>query len=476
MKRKFIIALACFATMSSCKKLIEIPDTDLIGGDAALSQVKFVEQAVLGTYAGVSLDMNILLNAVFADEVAKGEFYNAVTTHEWQYSPADVGLRDSYTAIYPNYSIINRANLVLAALPNADSTQAGDEAKRSRLKGEALFLRAYAHFELFRYYSGNYDPNGLAMAYMETSSIVPTARITMAPYFQKIDADLVAAKALVPNNLTDINRVNVAAIAGLQARIALYTRNWAAAETFATEYINAVPLANIATFPGIWTDANTAEQAYRIVRIPSQARIGSLFRGTSTAATSAGIGQNVWKPSDKLWTSYNQATDVRFSSYLKLEPLLVAPREPRLVWKYAGGGYAQPTDNVANGKVFRTGEMVLIRAEARAEQNKITGPNSAESDINLLRTNRITGYTNVTFATQQQAIDEIIQERFKELAFEGHRFWDLKRRNLPVSRLPQDAVSAAGTTLAAGNFRFVLPIPITEITANPITQQNPGYQ
>lgn len=476
MKHKLIIALACFATMSSCKKIIEIPETDLIGGDLALSQIKFVEQAVLGTYAGVSVDMNILLNSVFADEVAKGEFYNAVSTHEWQYGPADVGLRDSYTAIYPNYTIINRANLVLAALPNADSTAAGDEVKRIRLKGEALFLRAYAHFELFRYYSGNYDPNGLAMAYMESSSIAGTPRITMGPYFQKIDADLAAAKLLLPNNLTDISRANVAAVAGLQARVALYTRNWPAAEAFATEYIAAVPLANIATFPSIWTDASTAEQAFRIVKITSNPRIGSLYRGTSTAATNVGIGTNTWKPSDKLWISYNQANDIRFSSYLKFETILIAPREQRLVWKYAGGGYGSATDNVANGKVFRTGEMVLIRAEARAEQNKFTGANSAESDINLLRSNRINGYTNVTFATQQQAIDETIQERFKELAFEGHRFWDLKRRNLPVSRLPQDAVSPAGTTLAAGNFRFVLPIPVTEMTANPITQQNPGYQ
>lgn len=476
MKRKHIlIALACFTTMSSCKKLIEVPDTDLIAGDLALSQITYVEQAVLGGYAGVSPDMGILLNATFSDEVAKAEFYNSVSTHEWQYGPADVGLRDNFTAIYPNYSVINRVNLILAALPNADSTKPGDEVKRVRLKGEALFLRAWSHFELFRYYAGNYDPTGLAMAYMESSSIKGTPRIEMGAYFQKINADLTEAKALVPNNLTDINRANVAAVAGLQARVALYTRNWAAAEGFATEFINAVPLANIATFPGIWTDANAAEQAYRVIKTSTQgAKIGSLFRGTSASA--ANIGQVSWKPSDKLWTSYDQVNDVRFNAYLKFEPLQVSPREPRLINKYAGGAYATPTENVANGKMLRTAEMVLIRAEARAEQDKFTGVNSAESDINLLRSNRITGYTNVTFTSKQQAIDEVMTERFKELAFEGHRFFDLKRRNLPVSRLAQDAPSAAGTTLAAGNFRFLLPIPLPEITANPVTQQNPGYQ
>jgi len=302
----------------------------------------------------------------------------------------------------------------------------------------------------------------------------------MGTYFQKIIADLAAAKPLVPNNVTDINRANVAAVAGMQARVALYMRDWPAAETFATEFINAVPLADTIAFPGIWTDMNTAEQAFRVVRTSTiGSRIGSLFRGTSASATN--IGTVTWKPSDKLWTSYNQTTDFRFKSYLKLEPLQTGSREPRLIQKYAGPSlaplYGTASENVANGKILRTAEMVLIRAEARAEQTgKLTGANSAESDINFLRRNRISGYVNVTFTSKQQAIDEIMLERFKELAFEGHRFFDLKRRGLPVSRLPQDAPSPAGTTLPAGNFRFLLPIPLPEITANPVMQQNPGYQ
>jgi hypothetical protein len=68
-----------------------------------------------------------------------------------------------------------------------------------------------------------------------------------------------------------------------------------------------------------------------------------------------------------------------------------------------------------------------------------------------------------------------MNERFKELPFEGHRFWDLKRRNLPVSRDAADAPTATGTTLPAGNFRFLLPIPNSEVQANPKIQQNPGY-
>ncbi len=475
---KLLLILTFFIGLSSCKKLIEIRESDALVGSKALTNVTYVEQAIVGAYAPLSPDMDILLNATFADEVAKADFYNAVTTHEWQYGPGDVGLRDNFTAINPLYNAINRANVALAALPGADSTKPGDLVKKSVLKGECLFIRAYAHFELFRIYCNNYDPAGLALPYMETSTITPMPRIAMGPYFDKLSADLVAAKALVPNNLTDIGRANYAAVAGLQARVALYTRDWANAETFASQFIDAVPIANRTTFPNIWTDATTAEQAFRFVKTTTiGARLGSLFRGTSSAATASGIGTITWKPSEKLWSSYDKVNDVRFNSYFKDEPLLAGSgrSSTRLIAKYAGGGYAASNENVANGKLLRTGEMYLIRAEARAELTKLTGTNSAESDMNTLRTNRIANYVNVVYTSKQQAIDDILQERFKELAYEGHRFFDLKRRSLPVTRLAVDAPSSAGATLPANDFRFVLPIPLPEITANPTLKQNPGY-
>jgi hypothetical protein len=473
--RNIILTSIASVSLFSCQKLLDIKETDLIAGDVALKTVENCEQATIGAYAQLGTQMTIQLNFTLSDEVKKGEFYNAGTTHEWQYNNADVGIRDNFTAITPNYSIINRANGVLQALPKSDSTRVGDITLRSRLRGECLFLRAYAHFELFRYYCANYDPNGLAMPYNTATTLDPQARIKMGAYFQQLNADLVAAKALVPNNLLDLNRANVLSVAALQARVALYMRDWTNAATFATEFINTKPLATRVLFPGIWTDGNTEELSFRIIRTTAHARMGSLFQGTS--ANSSNIAQVVWLPSDALWNSFDQTNDIRFSSYFRTEPLLAAQSRPsRLVSKYRGSaGYGAATENIVNEKVFRTAEMVLIRAEARAEQGIFTGANSAESDINLLRSNRINGYTNVTFASKNAAIDAIMLERFKELAYEGHRFWDLERRGLPVTRLASDAPTTAATTLPAGNFRFLLPIPLTEMNANPLMIQNPGY-
>lgn len=459
-------------TLGACKKVIDVRETDFIGGDVALQTVGNNEAGVIGAYAAMNPEMSILFNAVMSDELKVGEFYNSATVHEWQFASTDISIRDNFTAITTWYGVIDRVNRVLQALPNADSiATTHTTALRNRVRGEALFIRAYAHFELFRFYAGNYDPAGLAMPYREVPSLQGEARITMGPYFEKLRADLTTAKPLLPATAADPARANRIAAAGLQARVALYMRDYETAKTAATEYITALPLATITQFPLIWTDSLNTEVAFKLRRTPTAGgRIGSLFRGTS--ANASNIGTITWLPSSKLINSYDSVNDVRFKAYFVVEPLLRAPRPNLIIKKYAGTAYGTPNENVADAKIFRTAEMYLIRAEARAETNDLTG---AASDINTLRAARITGYTTQTFASKEALIDAIIMERFKELAFEGHRFWDLKRRNLPVVRLAADAPNATSVTLPAGNFRFLLPIPNAEIQANPLIVQNPGY-
>lgn len=463
----------------SCEKLVEVKETDFIGGATALRTVKNNESLLIGAYAAFAPEMAIRLNGVFSDELKPGDFYNAVTTHEWQYGIADIGIRDTYTAINPLYIIIDRVNRVLAALPDAVVEASSDNALREKVRGEALFLRAYAHFELFRFYSKNYTPTGLAMPYLETSTLEPQSRMVMSQYFTKMLADLTASKALMPNDVNDVFRANRIAATGLHARIALYMGNWADAITYSTEYINILPLATRAQFPGIWTDANKAESALKLFR-NTGSRMGSFYAGVFTRNTQGVLvapASISWVPSSKLFESYDKVNDIRFGTYVKDEPILaaLANKPSKIVAKYQGTGYATANENVNDIKVFRTAEMYLIRAEARAESNSISGANSAESDLNTLRAARINGYTNVTLTSKADAIAQILQERFKELAFEGHRFWDLKRKGLAVDRLDVDAPSTLGKTLSANNFRFVLPIPQAEMQANPNMVQNEGY-
>ena len=94
---------------------------------------------------------------------------------------------------------------------------------------------------------------------------------------------------------------------------------------------------------------------------------------------------------------------------------------------------------------------------------------------NALRAKRITGYVDETFTNAQDLLSAVIEERFKELCFEGFRFFDLKRLGMPMQRNASDVDSPNWQSLSAGNFRFVFPIPQSEILANPNMAPNPGY-
>src|SRR6476469_2850684 len=110
---------------ASCKKLIDVKETDFIGGSVALKTVANNESEIVGAYVTLSPEMDILFNSVMSDEVKKAEFYNAATVHEWQFSTQDITIRDQFTAINLFYKSIDRVNRAIKALPNADSTRAG---------------------------------------------------------------------------------------------------------------------------------------------------------------------------------------------------------------------------------------------------------------------------------------------------------------------------------------------------------------
>ena len=125
-------------------------------------------------------------------------------------------------------------------------------------------------------------------------------------------------------------------------------------------------------------------------------------------------------------------------------------------------------------KIMRISEMYLIKAECRAAANDFAG---AATAIDAIRDARFGSdqaapvYGNVTAAWKG-----VLDERRLELAFEGHRFFDLKRFNLGINRLDSDVLlNTFAQTLDAGDYRFTLPIPQAAIFANENLVQNPQY-
>ena len=458
--KKYILAFSLLIlTATSCTKL-DLKPTDTISPDKAFRNASDINLGLIGAYALVDYSTTSLSSTVADENMFPTE--NTVGNSDafrWLYNAGS----GSVTSLYGNnYTAIDRLNRVLAAQETLTFTGA-DVALANRYRGELLALRAYLHFELLRAYASAYQPGALGVPYMKQSIISYPARDNFETVIANAKADLIAAKALIPITFVDKSRITRTAISAIQARVALYEKNWADAITYSTEVISALPLATAAQFPGLWTDANDSEVAWKLKRVgTTDGRIGDFyFRQTG--------GIVLYAPSFKLINTFDQTNDLRFPAYIKFDPTRTGTKSQYLVNKYIGGTASAP--GLTDIKLFRTAEMYLIRAEARAES---TG--DAAGDINALRAARITGYTPVTFGDKTALIDAIYNERFKELAFEGHRFFDLKRRNLPVQRLAADAVNASGAvTLNPSQAQYNFPIPALEISVNKNTVQNPNY-
>lgn len=464
--KKYLLLLPIALFTAACDEALDLQPSDTIDPGKAYRNVSDLNLGLIGSYA--VLDYTLMSSSAITSDEVMLPTENTVSNsdaHRWLYNATSGSVTGAYSEYY---LAIDRANRVLAKVDEVTSTPA-DAALKERYRGEALAIRAYSHFELLRGYASAYQPGALGIAYMKAAVISEPARDPFETVIANVKADLAAAKALMPANFTDKTRINRNAIAAIQARVALYEKNWADAITYSTEVINAVPLATRAQFPGIWTDANDSEVVWELKRNVGGTADGSLI-GSFFFRQTGGIV--LWAPAFKLINQFDRTNDIRFPSYIKFDAGRGAGKSQYLVNKYIGGTASQP--GLADIKLFRTAEMYLIRAEAKAESAPTVADGSA--DLNALRANRITGYTAQTFANKQALIDAIYTERFKELAFEGHRFFDLKRRGLPVQRLPEDAVNTSGAvTLLPTQAQYNYPIPAVEITVNKNTQQNPNY-
>lgn len=407
--------------------------------------------------------------AVASDEISigsgnagQGQFEN-----RFQYSQ-DVTTGGGATAGWgAYYSMLQQTNTFLQVADTIRKSNATDSTLVNQIKGQLLVLRAMAHFELLERYGQNvgaYNPGSLAVPVVTTplDQFAAPRRSTAGEVIAQIESDLSNAWALLPAATTagsfsdtSISRLTATAF---HARVALHKRAWQQAIDSATRVINSNvrPLTDDARlFAQIWQDSTVnTEVLYRIKR--NGTGVGEIWTTTT--------GAIYYSPSSKLRNSF-AANDIRVAPYFaSLTGTMV-----RKFFQSALGGRR------VDVKYMRTAEMYLIRAEAYAELGGAGNTTLGAADLNFLRSKRIPGYVNATFATSQALIDAVLLERFKELCFEGFRFFDLKRRGLPVDRLAGDVTSLNWQILPAGNFRFVLPIPVGELQANPNITQNPGY-
>lgn len=444
--------------LSSCN-----PDpVDYLDEDEMFSSVDRLDQAVLGVYEAWYPEHTIRISSLITDECSIGSQNTGVDAQgqsifRWTFSSDD----DDVLAPWKNgYQVIARANKILNGIDDVPVKNDSEKQKRTSLKGELLAIRAYVHFDLYRVYGNTaiYNPEALAVPYMkESKTSSQPSRPTTEAFFIDLWNDITTAEASSPSD-SDI-RMGITALESLHARVALYTQKYDEAADYASRVIDKRTLSSIYDYPQIWTDTSVGEVIFKLKRTNiSSIRPGDLFFNINS-------DRLLFTASQELEDMYDQDNDVRFDTWFGSDE--IETDDPNsVISKYEGSNDIQNLNDV---KVFRVSEMYLIRAEALLSEK---GFNSQSvNDLNALRNNRIEDYVPETFSNNAQKLfAAILDERYKEFPYEGQRYFDFKRLGMAINR------NGGEETLDATSKHYYIPIPQSEVLANPnIRPNNTGW-
>ena len=487
MKRliKIHVLIVCMISLLvSCTKSIDKNPSHSIDGANFFKKLQDYEMALTGAYArllqnsyyGATGGANafITLPDMMSDNLFETteSLANYTDFSRWSYTADDPLILDIWLDAY---RVVQQANLTLRGIESFATENSGAV---NRIKAQALALRALAHFDLLRYFGESTDRNSTArgVPYVDKFDIEQKpARLTVKGTYDRIEADLKSAKDLMLSMDksiqttgtagTDRSYIDPIVINGLLARMYLNANSLDSAVKYATLVINARPLANRTQFPNLWVDASTAEVLWSVkFESLDDDLAGNVFYSVGNRAS--------YRPTTNLLSLYDAANDVRYTSYYK--NLLrgaarnTTPARTVLIKYDAKQSNISKPDGIVNFKALRTGEMYLIRAEAYARLGQEV---LALTDLNALRAERIAGYVPVVLSGSA-LLQEIANERRKELVAEGHRFFDLKRTTRTINRTTN---CTNFCTLGPTAREWALPIPQSEMLANPNMEQNDGY-
>ena len=464
-----IVLLISLIMVSSCKKsFLDLKPYDSVEADAAITNLADMQAALNGVYGNLT-SSNLYGRTIplFGDLAADNVYISSVNSNRYldffqiNYTVANGNAQGIWQSAY---STILRANNVINS-----SLEASPDV--NQLRGEALSVRALMYFELVKFFAKPYtvDPNGLGVPLiLEYNPKVKPPRNTTKEVYTQIEKDLTDAIGLLTKTKTSGFFTKYAAKA-LLARMYQFKGDWSNALTTAQDVINnsGYRILQIDEVVPFWennTDRNDKlEVLYEVV-----------FDANNNAGNSSlpyfydqsGYGDAL--ATESLYSLYSN-NDVRKNWFIVGSPTRGA--NAKVVNKYPNAGSVDKDEF----KVLRMSEVYLIAAEAAYQ----TGNEPlARTYLNGVATKRVAGFTGYT-STGTALLDDIMLERRKELAFEGHRYWDLARYNKDVVRVNLAGNYPGNVPLlfAATNFRRVLPIPQAELDANPAirTQQNTGY-
>lgn len=428
-----------------CKKFVDTPvPGNLLTQNEVFSNDGSATAALLGSYYSIN---NIISTATidasfFSDDLVYSN--PPATTQVMEDNTYDNTVDFGFFTNY--YKTIYNCNAILEAA--AVSTTLSDSVSKL-VRAESKFLRAFGHFRLMNYYG--------SIPLITTTDVSVTAlegNTPVAQIYDTIISDLQDAYANLPTAYPSADRVraNKWAAGALLARVYLYDKDWADAETMAGQVIGS----------GMYS-------------LPAD--LNTVFLKSSNEVIWQLWQQNGYNTLGASWVPI-----LTTPLFYYARPELVNAIEPgdkrKAAWLKAGTGpdsthyipykYKQRVANTGSGAEdlveLRLAEQYLIRAEARAHQDKIS---DGLADLNVIRERA--GLADTTAADAATLLLEVEQERRIELMLEdGHRWFDLNRTGRAGYWL-----GALKPTWQARD--TLLPFPMTILVTNPNLKQNAGY-
>jgi hypothetical protein len=449
--------LVVILAFGACREILEPPPVDLLVDELVLNGPDDMESVRIGLYNATRSfgSANIFAGDFTADYIQN----NGTFTDFNELGTKSITAANSIVnTLWGNvYSAIYIANFIEE---NVEGVSRVSRAEKDELLAEARFCRGYAYFIAAHAFG---DVPNVSSTDVQINRNI--ARTPKAEILAKVASDLRAAANELPLRWGQDNAAlnkqfatKNAARAAL-ARYYLYEGEWQSAERYADTIINS----RVQTLDSSYVNVISTEFDSETIFELAYANSSSDDPGTSTTGlNNILVGRREVIPSNHYVQEILQPNAGTRRATISFSPNNQRGRDNG--WTVTK--YGTPDQGNNNICVFRLGEIYLIRAEARAQQGRITGPTGALADVNVLRARAKAPLA--AFTNQVNALSVIETERLYELSFEGHRWFDLKRTN----RL--NAVMAP--LYPNWNDRYsVWPIPITELQTNRALTQNNGY-
>ncbi len=454
--------------LASCEDQIEVLPKDQITPEIALADLDGYESLLFSVYRRMH-DFGYYGQTMLLDPEALADNL-VIVNNTGRYTGEIVNSVGAHVDTWGRYTAINEANIVINGVPTLEE---GAEADKNRVVGEALALRALMYHDMAKTYG--YEPGrevgGFNLAVILRTT--PTQALSDADFrerstnvevYSQIEQDLLQAISFLPaesSTATFPLRLSSTAAKALLARVYLYWGRYADAANYADQVINetGVDLLTGDDYLAAWGTEPHGESIFELdISLVDWSTVDGVNNSMNSVTAQHDADYDLTNGQFAVGGSQDlidaiPAGDIRADLWVDFEG-----NWENLKWRGELGDYRE------NIPLIRISEVYLIAAEGYARSGN---DNLANARLNTLRDAR--GLDDVSFSGETLR-EQIMLDRRIELAFEGHRWFDLKRLGMDIPK-PQNTV----TLLPYTDFRILSQVPIGEVILNDLLVQNPEY-